>query len=607
MSNRFHFRLTGWKSLTETEPNDLSEQAQSVTAPLSVNGMIEDTDDADFFRFHAETGETIAFQVLLGRNGYATGGEIGNVTLTLMDTAGHVLGASFSHFIWDPYLQHDFEKKGDYLLAVEHKRLAVTCFVTECENKRLDETYQLLIGRSPVLWSVWPPAGRRGTTVEAQLTADFVNVKTPLEFSGRGLRARTLSADGVSPTRLQLAIEIDPDAEPGKHFLRVPDESGSLSPLVFLVYDEELSREQEPNNSLESSPVLSVPSLFLGRIDEPGDIDSFAFQANERDRLVFQLDARKVGSSMFDPHVAVLAADGDIVGINDDQPSFYNPRNRDAKLELQIPGAPNCAQRSDRFFLQVRDTSKHSGEGLFYLLRARKQTPDFELAAPSDRIFVERGGEATVSLRLRRLEGFLEDVTVVVDGLPPSVVAKPLVIRATKAAGDLKLQAAETTDLTTTKLSIRGVGKNGEEEIVREAVIPQSTLGDGFAYADKRREELHLSVVPPTPFSLERIHANGQAARTLLSLSGARKATVLVKVQRRDSVDQPLTLSFEGLPEGIDFEEKEWTDEGTIADVMLRVRDGARLKPAEYRVAVVGTGAAGQREAGESFYLRLEP
>ena len=375
LSNRFHFRLTGWKSLTETEPNDLSEQAQSVTAPLSVNGMIEDTDDADFFRFHAETGETIAFQVLLGRNGYATGGEIGNVTLTLMDTAGHVLGASFSHFIWDPYLQHDFEKKGDYLLAVEHKRLAVTCFVTECENKRLDETYQLLIGRSPVLWSVWPPAGRRGTTVEAQLTADFVNVKTPLEFSGRGLRARTLSADGVSPTRLQLAIEIDPDAEPGKHFLRVPDESGSLSPLVFLVYDEELSREQEPNNSLESSPVLSVPSLFLGRIDEPGDIDSFAFQANERDRLVFQLDARKVGSSMFDPHVAVLAADGDIVGINDDQPSFYNPRNRDAKLELQIPGAPNCAQRSDRFFLQVRDTSKHSGEGLFYLLRARKQTP----------------------------------------------------------------------------------------------------------------------------------------------------------------------------------------------------------------------------------------
>src|SRR5207248_2807586 len=101
------------------------------------NGAIKDINDSDFYRFHAKAGEVLAFNIQLGRNGFGTGGEIGNVILTLMDSGGRVLASNFSRFIWDPYIAHEFKSEGDYFIIVNHSRLAVTC-MGGCENRRLD-------------------------------------------------------------------------------------------------------------------------------------------------------------------------------------------------------------------------------------------------------------------------------------------------------------------------------------------------------------------------------------------------------------------------------------------------------------------------------------
>src|SRR5581483_10184400 len=135
-SNEFHFRLSHWRSVREQEPNDRPEQAQTVSEGTLINGEIRDTNDSDVYRFHARSGERLAFNVFIGRNGYATGGEIGNVTLTLLDSSGKVLSNNFSRFLWDPYLQYRFASEGDYFIVVDHSRLAVSCFVTECENRK---------------------------------------------------------------------------------------------------------------------------------------------------------------------------------------------------------------------------------------------------------------------------------------------------------------------------------------------------------------------------------------------------------------------------------------------------------------------------------------
>jgi hypothetical protein len=607
LSNVFHFRVTGWKSLLEVEPNDRAEQATVVSPPVSLNGVIRDTADSDVYRFHASAGEVLAFNVLLGRNGYATGGEIGNLTLTLLDSSGAVLDSSFSRFLWDPYLQHKFAAAGDYFAVIDHSRLAVTCFVTECENRRLDESYQLLIGRSPVLWSVWPPAAARGAKLEASLRADFLPASSPVAFSRAGVTGKITGESGAGR---KLAIEVAPDADTGVHLVSVPDASGALFPLAFVVTEAAVETESEPNDTLENSGALRIPSLVLGRMNHAGDVDSFRFQANDHEPLVFHISARVFGSEMLDPHVALLAADGDIVALNDDSPSFRNPRNRDSKLEVSIPTAPNCAKRSDRFYVQVRDNSKHFGESSFYLLQARKQEPSFEVGLASDRIAVEHGGTAEVPVTIRRLEGFADDVTVVAKNLPAGVSAKPLLIKAKETAAKLELTASDEAKEASVRLELAGISTIGGKEVSVAAVLPQPRMGDGIAYVQTENSQLDLSVVPPVAFSLERMRADARDDRVKFSVSANTPATVLVRIRKRPGFRAPIRFALEGLPPGVILEKQALTDEDRIAELTLRAAAGSRVPLGEYRVVAYGTAEANgnaSTEATQAFYLRAEP
>ena len=146
ISNAFRFRLTGWESIYEQEPNNRQSQATPVGPERSVNGIIEHVGDSDFYRFRAQAGEALAFNMLMGRNGYANAGESGHFTLTLLSPKGVVLKTGFGRFLMDPYFVYRFASEGDYYLVVNHSRMAVTCLENECDNRRLWEPYQLLVG-----------------------------------------------------------------------------------------------------------------------------------------------------------------------------------------------------------------------------------------------------------------------------------------------------------------------------------------------------------------------------------------------------------------------------------------------------------------------------
>jgi hypothetical protein len=614
LSNLFHFRVTGWKSVLEREPNDRPEQAQLVSAQTSVNGMILDTNDSDFYRFHARQGEVLAFNVFLGRNGYATGGEVGNVTLTLLDSAERPIDSNFSRFIWDPYLRHTFEREGDYFIVVDHSRQAVTCFVNDCENRRLGESYQLTIGRSPMLWSLWPPAARGGTSIEGTLTADFLDPGSPLIVSGKGISAKLLGRDEKTPGRYKVSLKVDAGSEPGLRFLTAPDSSGNLVPLSFRVSDGDLKMESEPNDTLATSPAFGTPFVLLGRMDHPGDVDSFQFQANEGEALVFEIEARAAGSEMLDPHVAVLSVEGDIVSVNDDDPSFVNPKNRDSKLELKIPFAPSCAKRSDRFFVQVRDTSKHAGDSSFYLLTVRKQSPSFELGLGSERIFLQRGGTAKVPLTLRRTEGFVDEVAVSLEGLPEGLAAKSLLIKPTETAGEIELTASGAGPGDAKegiyRLDIIGEAQIAGKKVVRHATWPNPILGDGFGYVQIRAEPLRLCIVEKAPFALDQIEPdrNISGGRTILSRGRSGQVDLLVKIQRETGFTSPLAFAVEGLPKGLILEKTELADEDKIARLVVKAVDGS-VPLGEYPVAVSGSasvGASRWTEGTKTFFLRVE-
>jgi len=150
-SNRFFFRVTRWNSVIETEPNDRIDQAQAVTTPVIIEGRIARLTDVDFFRFHADAGERLAFNVLAARTKAP-----GYVSIAILDSNGSELVRKHSGVGPDPYVEHRFEQAGDYVIAVYPRRFA-DFFTVVKDDQLINWQYQLAIGRSPMLWSVFPP------------------------------------------------------------------------------------------------------------------------------------------------------------------------------------------------------------------------------------------------------------------------------------------------------------------------------------------------------------------------------------------------------------------------------------------------------------------
>ena len=91
---------------------------------------------------------------------------------------------------------------------------------------------------------------------------------------------------------------------------------------------------------------VTVPVTINGRIERPGDIDSFRFKAAKGQRLVMEVLARRAESPM-DPVLRLRDAEGSLIQENDDA------RDRDSRIERTFDTAGD-------YIVQVKDLE--SGE-----------------------------------------------------------------------------------------------------------------------------------------------------------------------------------------------------------------------------------------------------
>ena len=62
------FHIGSLPRLSEVEPNNDLKHAQQITLPVMIDGVVEN-DDYDVFRFHADAGQTLIFDVIATRAG----------------------------------------------------------------------------------------------------------------------------------------------------------------------------------------------------------------------------------------------------------------------------------------------------------------------------------------------------------------------------------------------------------------------------------------------------------------------------------------------------------------------------------------------------------
>jgi hypothetical protein len=482
--------------VSESGDNGSLAKANPVPVPCVVAGRIEAAEDVDFFRFHAEAGRTLTFEILCARlqDKVHDLQNHADPMLTLFDLDGRELAANDDFNFADPLLTYKFAKAGDYAIQVRDAKY-------EGDPRW---AYALTITDRPTATHVFPMAGNPGTTVEVEPVGPARSVRPRVALQ--------------VPTR------------PGLHTIPLDLGGVTTNPVPFLVSSLPQVLEQEPNDTPEQATRVTLPCGINGRIGVPRDVDHFVFRAAKGKSLRFEVKARRFGTpltSSLDSVLDVLSPKGNVLASNDD--AF----GKDSALVFAPPADGD-------YVLRIRDLNGKGGPTAVYHIEADFARPDFTLHCDPDKANVAPGCSAAWYVLVNRTNGFAGPVRVTVEGLPKGITATPLTIPASMTQGLIVLSAA--ADAAPAFSAVRVVGTatacfEGKEETLTRTAVPYEEIyspGGGRA-----RFEVALQTVAVTdPGDVLKVEVSPQ--QVLLKPGGT--ATLDVKVTRRPGFDQGLSL-----------------------------------------------------------------
>jgi hypothetical protein len=247
--------------VAESEGRRSPTTGQKVTLPATIVGSIGRAGDVDFYRFDARAGQEVGVQVLAS----AIGSKLDPVLL-LTDASGRVLAESTNGL-----LGYTCPEAGTYALGIRDREY------------RGDATmfYRLHAGNVPVVTAVYPLGLRRGS--EAEVHVEGVHLG-----STRTVKVKA-TADAAIGSRLPVPVT-SPEGLP------------LGNPTVAVGEFEEFVAGDAPLT-------LPVPGTGNGRLEKDGATQSWRFPAKKGQRLLLEVNARRIGSPL-DSTIEILDAAG---------------------------------------------------------------------------------------------------------------------------------------------------------------------------------------------------------------------------------------------------------------------------------------------------------
>ncbi|HUE71487.1 MAG TPA: hypothetical protein VMP01_11440, partial [Pirellulaceae bacterium] len=403
--------------IAEAAKNDKPEEAQQVTLPATLCGCVEKAEDVDYWKFHAEAGQSFAFHVRSARLEDSIH-DLQNhcdPILTLRSPMGAVLASSDNFFFADPVIAHKFEAAGDYLLEIRDVRY---------EGNQYWE-YVIEASSRPLIETTFPLAVSRGQA-------------SSLELVGFQL-----------PSPPTAAVTPPADLPLGMHWLPLSIGSDLAGPVPLVVTDLPLMTEtSEENNTPDKAQAVTVPTGINGRLETEADVDCYSFEAKKGESFSFEIVARRVQSSL-DSYLRILNDKGQQLAVNDDL-RLGKRNHADSWLE-------NWAAPADgKYIVEIRDIHLRGGPQYPYLLKIERSEPYFELFSDSDKTQLSPGGNAVIFVRCERKNDFAGEVQLAIDGLPHGVTASCGKIRADGQDGCIVLESDHDAPLNVSDVTITG-------------------------------------------------------------------------------------------------------------------------------------------------------
>jgi Bacterial pre-peptidase C-terminal domain len=441
ISNILLFTLGTFPEVTEEESlpyapphrNDSIETAEPVpAAPVVVNGTLRGP-ERDIFRVSGKAGERRVFEVEARRSGSAI-----DPVLRILDGSGKQLARSDDSpgAGLDARLEFTFPRDGNYYVEVTDAR-----FSTQAQN-----FYRLKMGSYRYAEGIFPLGGRRGEAV-------------PVTFFGGSAGAGEKATADLRKIGQSEA------------FTRVALPDSPTLPFLFAVSDL-------PEVMAPVQGAAPVPGVINGRLDKPGEVDRYRLNVEPGEKLLFELQARELGTSKLEGVITVYDGSGKKLDSAGDKPlpedvfavQGTSRTSSDPFLNLTVPADAH------EISVTVEDLAQRGGPLYGYRLITRRQAEDFRLSISSPFVNVPAGGTALVSVTADRL-GYNGPIQLSIANLPEGIRAEGGLIpreyldenntRNLNRRGVLLLTAERDVQLKIDQLEIWGEGALADGSKVR--------------------------------------------------------------------------------------------------------------------------------------------
>jgi hypothetical protein len=477
----------------ESGDNNTIARANPIPVPCVVCGRIEAAEDVDYFKFHAEAGQTRTFEVHCARleDKIHDLQKHADPMLTLYDAEGRELSANDDFYFADPLLTHTFAKAGDYFIQVRDSKY----------DGDPRWVYALAVTNRPFLTHVFPMAANPG---------------------------QALTVETVGSARLlQPRLTVTAPATPGTHEVQFDVSGQKTNPTTLIVSPLPQVLEQEPNDTPEQAQRITIPCGVSGRIGVRRDLDHFAFRATKGKAVRFEVKARRFGTplrSALDSVLDVMTPKGQVLASNDDD------AGKDAGLVFTPPADGD-------YVLRLRDLNSKGGDTFVYYLECDWARPDFTLRCDSDKAMIGPGSSTTWYVQVARLNGFDGPVRVEVKGLPKGVTASELTIPAAMTQGVVVLTAAADAPRDAVNVQVVGTAAIADEQALVRTAVPVEEIylpGGG-----RGRFDVSLQTVAVTgPSDILKV----EVSPSMVTLKPGGEVRLDVTVRRRQDYDKGVSL-----------------------------------------------------------------
>ena len=204
-------------------------------------------------------------------------------------------------------------------------------------------TASLLSAASPEFNSIMPRGGQSGTTTAVTLAGN--RLEDTGEIISYSPQIQVLDFKIESGTVLKANLKIDPACPTGEHLFRVRTKTGLTYARSFWTGPYPALEEVEPNNLFPEAQSITTGHTLTG-IAKNEDVDYFKIEAKKGERLSVEVEGIRLGSSFWDPYLAIL-----------DSKKFELATCDDNALLVQDPYASIIIPADGIYYIEVRDTS----------------------------------------------------------------------------------------------------------------------------------------------------------------------------------------------------------------------------------------------------------